>query len=99
MNAIPAEKIDASGTLGHFIAGEYLADDNRPLAVHNPATGKVCRHVAMASAATVGKAIDAAATAFPEWRNTPPAKRARVMFRFRQLLEEHTWACSTGSSG
>lgn len=88
MNAIPAEKIDASGTLGHFIAGEYLADDNRALAVHNPATGKVCRHVAMASAETVGKAIDAAAAAFPEWRNTPPAKRARVMFRFRQLLEE-----------
>jgi malonate-semialdehyde dehydrogenase (acetylating)/methylmalonate-semialdehyde dehydrogenase len=41
----------------------------------------------LASRATVQQAIDAAQAAFPAWRNTPPAKRAQVMFRFKQLLE------------
>jgi acyl-CoA reductase-like NAD-dependent aldehyde dehydrogenase len=43
----------------------------------------------MASQATVEEAIAAAEAAFPAWRDTPPAKRARIMFRFKQLLEEH----------
>jgi len=76
-------------TVGHFINGAVVADDNRPLPVTNPATGHVVRHVAMASRATVKDAIAAAEAAFPAWRNTPPIKRARVMFRFKQLLEEH----------
>ena len=42
----------------------------------------------MASKATVEEAIAAAESAFPEWRSTPPMKRARIMFRFKQLLEE-----------
>jgi len=88
MNAIPAAKIDSSTLLGHFINGQRVADDNRPLPITNPATGEVTKHVAMATEATVKEAILAAASAFPQWRNTPPAKRAKVMFRFRQLLEE-----------
>jgi malonate-semialdehyde dehydrogenase (acetylating)/methylmalonate-semialdehyde dehydrogenase len=43
----------------------------------------------MASQATVEDAISAAEAAFPAWRDTPPAKRARIMFRFKQLLEEN----------
>ena len=35
---------------------------------------------------TVEKAIAAAEAAFPEWRNTPAVKRARIMFRFKELL-------------
>ena len=45
--------------------------------------------VALASADTVRDAIAAAQAAFPAWRDTPPAKRARIMFRFKQLLEEN----------
>ncbi len=89
MNATPASNIDTAGILGHFIGGREVADDNRPLPVTNPATGEVIRHVAMASKATVESAIAAAEAAFPAWRDTPPAKRARIMFRFKQLLEEN----------
>ncbi len=89
MNARPAENVNTANVVGHFIAGRDVADDNRPLPVTNPATGQITKHVAMASKSTVEDAIAAAASAFPAWRNTPPAKRAKVMFRFKQLLEEH----------
>ena len=89
MNARPAEKTDTDQIVGHFINGEVVADTNRPGPVTNPATGKVTRQVAMASKATVEEAIAAAEAAFPAWRDTPPIKRARIMFRFKQLLEEH----------
>jgi len=78
-----------SRILGHYIGGAEVADDNRPAPVHNPATGQVTKQVAMASRTTVQSAIAAAEAAFPAWRDTPPAKRARIMFRFKQLLEEH----------
>jgi len=90
MNATPAESIDAAKVVGHFINGEGVADYNRPVPVTNPATGETTKHVAMASKATVEDAIAAAEAAFPAWRNTSPAKRARVMFRFKALLEEHS---------
>jgi malonate-semialdehyde dehydrogenase (acetylating)/methylmalonate-semialdehyde dehydrogenase len=89
MNATPAKNVDAAAIVGHFINGRDVADDNRPLPVTNPATGQVSQQVAMATKATVEDAIAAAEAAFPAWRNTPPARRARVMFRFKQLLEEH----------
>ena len=89
MSARPAGKIDIANVVGHFINGADVADQNRPEPITNPATGKVTRHVAMASRKTVEKAIAAAEAAFPAWRDTPPAKRARIMFRFKQLLEEH----------
>ena len=89
MNARPASKVDVANVVGHFINGVDVADDNRPEPITNPATGEISRHVAMASKETVESAIAAAEAAFPAWRNTPPAKRARVMFRFKQLLEEH----------
>ena len=89
MNATPASDIDTANTLGHLINGVEVADDNRPEPIFNPATGELTGHVAMASKATVTEAVAAAEAAFPAWRDTPPAKRARIMFRFKQLLEEH----------
>jgi malonate-semialdehyde dehydrogenase (acetylating)/methylmalonate-semialdehyde dehydrogenase len=89
MNATPAKNVDAAAIVGHFINGQDVADDNRPLPVTNPATGEVTRHVAMATQSTVEDAIAAAQAAFPAWRNTPPVKRAKIFFRFKQLLEEH----------
>lgn len=76
-------------TIGHLINGEVRLDDNRTQDVFNPATGKVEKWVALASKATVEEAIAAAETAFPAWRDTPPMKRARVMYRFKELLEQH----------
>ncbi len=78
-----------SQTLGHIINGEYIPDTARCQDVFNPGLGKVIRKVALASADTVDKAITAAENAFPAWRDTPPLKRARIMFRFHQLLTEN----------
>ena len=88
MSARPAQNIDMAKVVGHFVNGQDVADSNRPEPVMNPATGEVTRHVAMASRKTVEAAIAAAEAAFPAWRDTPPIKRARIMFRFKQLLEE-----------
>ncbi|MDG1906342.1 MAG: CoA-acylating methylmalonate-semialdehyde dehydrogenase [Arenicella sp.] len=75
--------------VGHLINGEIVTTSARSLDVFNPATAEITKRVAVADKATVESAIAAAQAAFPEWRNTPPIKRARVMFRFKQLLEEH----------
>ena len=76
-------------TVGHLINGRMVDDAARLQDVYNPSTGAVSKQVALASKATVEQAISAAEAAFPEWRNTPPIKRARVMFRFKELLEQN----------
>jgi len=75
-------------TIGHFIGGESVLTGGRTQPIYNPSTGEVCGAVELASVATVEQAIANAKAAYPEWRNTPPAKRAQVMFRFKMLLEE-----------
>jgi len=75
--------------VGHLINGEISNDSKRTQDVFNPATGTAEKQVALASKETVEQAISAAEAAFPEWRNTPPIKRARVMFRFKELLEKN----------
>jgi len=76
-------------TVGHFINGAPVPDSHRSQNVFNPSTGAVSKQVALASRATVEQAINAAEAAFPAWRATPPLKRARVMFRFKELLEQN----------
>jgi malonate-semialdehyde dehydrogenase (acetylating)/methylmalonate-semialdehyde dehydrogenase len=57
--------------------------------VTNPATGAVTRKVPLGDAADVEAAVAAARAAFPEWRATPPLRRARILTRFRELMETH----------
>ena len=57
--------------------------------VYNPATGEISKEVEIADAQTVNEAVQAAEQAFPAWRDTPVIKRARVMFKFKQLLEQN----------
>ena len=76
-------------TVGHWIDGQLIEDTARTQPVYNPATGSSERQVALASVQTVEAAIAAAEKAFPAWRNTPPLKRARVMSKFKVLLEAH----------
>ncbi|WP_108447003.1 CoA-acylating methylmalonate-semialdehyde dehydrogenase [Halomonas denitrificans] len=76
-------------TLGHLINGTRVDADGRTQDIFNPSTGEVGGQVGLASQATVEAAIAAAQAAFPAWRDTPPAKRARVMYRFKALLEQH----------
>jgi malonate-semialdehyde dehydrogenase (acetylating)/methylmalonate-semialdehyde dehydrogenase len=76
--------------LQHFINGRSVhAADQRLADVFNPATGVVAARVPLASADTTREAIAAAAAALPAWANTPPLRRARVLFKFRELLERH----------
>lgn len=77
-------------TIGHLINGESITPEGRAQDVFNPSTGEVSKQVALASKATVEEAIASAEAAFPAWRNTPPAKRARIMFKFKQLLEDNS---------
>jgi malonate-semialdehyde dehydrogenase (acetylating)/methylmalonate-semialdehyde dehydrogenase len=76
-------------TVGHLINGEEFFEHGRVQDVFNPSTGAVSKQVELASPATVEQAIAAAAEAFPAWRDTPAARRARIMFRFKQLLEDN----------
>ena len=74
-------------TVGHLINGKIIEDAARVQDVYNPATGGSTTRVALASKETVEEAIASAQAAFPAWRNTPAIKRARIMFRFKELLE------------
>lgn len=75
--------------IGHLINGEISTEAERTQPVYNPSTGEISKEVAIASKQTVEKAIAAATEAFPAWRDTPVIKRARVMFKFKELLEKN----------
>jgi malonate-semialdehyde dehydrogenase (acetylating)/methylmalonate-semialdehyde dehydrogenase len=78
----------------HYIGGArwqtpMSGPPQRTSDVFNPATGEVSGLVRMADAATVDAAVQAAKAAFPAWADTPALRRARVMFKFKELLEQH----------
>ncbi len=75
--------------LGHLINGVHRSGKGRSESLYNPSTGEITGQVNLADKALVEEAIAAAKGAFPEWRATPPAKRARIMFKFKDLLEQH----------
>ena len=76
--------------IGHHVNGRVVAGTSvRQQDVFNPATGAVTARVALANAADVNAAVVAAKAAFPAWSDTPPIRRARVMFKFLELLNQH----------
>ena len=76
--------------LSHFIHGQAVAGSSGRFGdVFDPATGQVSAQVPLASRAEVEAAIASAEAAFPGWSATTPLNRARVMFRFKELLERH----------
>jgi malonate-semialdehyde dehydrogenase (acetylating)/methylmalonate-semialdehyde dehydrogenase len=72
-----------------YIGGEWLTPDVAATPVYNPSTGEVIAECPTGGAAEVAAAVEAAAAAFPAWRDTPVVERARVMFRYRQLVEDN----------
>jgi len=73
-----------------FIGGEWL--DQKGLAstpVYNPSTGDIIAECPVGTAAEVNAAVEAAQAAFPAWMETPPVERARILGRFRILLEDN----------
>lgn len=72
-----------------YINGEWTERSDLPTSpVHNPSTGDVIAETPLADASTVNEAVQAAKDAFPSWWETPAIERARVMFKYRTLLEQ-----------
>jgi malonate-semialdehyde dehydrogenase (acetylating) / methylmalonate-semialdehyde dehydrogenase len=93
------EDFTMADMLHHFIGGEKVAGTGgRSGDVTNPATGEVSRQVPLASADEMRKAIQNAADAQPGWAAVTPQNRARVMFRFKALIEEHMEELATLAS-
>ncbi len=80
---------DSTKIVGHLINGEIHYSTGPAQDVFNPSTGEVSKQVQLAQKHIVEDAISAAEAAFPAWRDTPAVKRARVMFRFKELLEQN----------
>jgi malonate-semialdehyde dehydrogenase (acetylating)/methylmalonate-semialdehyde dehydrogenase len=77
-------------TLDNFIGGKWVkAHAPEFFDVHNPALGEVIGRTPLSTAEDVDAAVDAAARAFPGWRDTPVNGRAQVLFRLKALLEQH----------
>ena len=75
--------------IDHYIGGRVVAGTSgRTQDVYNPATGTVTGRVALANKAEVAAAVAAAQAAFPAWADTPPIRRARVLFKFLELLNQ-----------
>ncbi|MGS0743209.1 CoA-acylating methylmalonate-semialdehyde dehydrogenase [Glaciimonas sp. GG7] len=76
--------------LGHFINNQHVASQGeRSSDVFNPATGAVSAKVGLASVSEVDAAVAAAKAAFPAWSALPPLRRARIMFKFKELLDQN----------
>jgi malonate-semialdehyde dehydrogenase (acetylating)/methylmalonate-semialdehyde dehydrogenase len=79
-----------TNSIAHYIDGRRVAGTGtRYGEVFDPATGAPSGRVPLADASEAGRAVEAAAAAFPAWRDTPALHRARVMFRFKELMEAH----------
>src|SRR5918996_6576829 len=77
-------------TISHWINGRTVdAGPERTGAVYDPATGQQTAQVAYATGSEVDAAVTAAQAAYPAWRDTSVVKRARVMFRFLELLQRN----------
>ena len=74
-------------TIEHIIVGGVGGSASRTHKVWNPSTGEVQAEVALGDAALLDKAVQAAKKVQPEWAATNPQKRARVMFRYKELIE------------
>ena len=77
-------------SIAHYISGQATAGTStRAQDVFNPATGAVSGRVSLANVQDVAQAVASAQAAFPAWADTPPLRRARVMFKFLELLNQH----------
>ncbi len=77
-------------TIGHYIAGEHATvASNQTAPVFNPATGEIGAHVLLGGKAEVDAAVAAAHAVATAWAETSPLKRARILFKFKELLDKN----------
>ncbi|MEO6225087.1 MAG: aldehyde dehydrogenase family protein, partial [Sphingomicrobium sp.] len=75
--------------IDHFIAGSSVASGDRHGEVFDPNRGEVQARVRLGTPADLDRAMDAARAAQPAWAATNPQRRARVMFKYKELVEAH----------
>ena len=77
-------------TIGHFIDGEHVeASGDRTHDIYNPNTGEVRRRVSLGTAGDLDTAVESAARAQREWAQVNPQRRSRVLFAYKQMVENH----------
>ncbi|MFM1940333.1 MAG: CoA-acylating methylmalonate-semialdehyde dehydrogenase [Burkholderiaceae bacterium] len=93
----------STATIAHWIEGKpHMGQSARFAPVYNPALGAVASEVLLADASDVDTAVQSAHKAFGAWAETSPLRRARVMFKFKELIEKHhddLAACITREHG
>ena len=78
-------------TINHFVNGKvFHGQSKRTAKVFNPATGEQNAQVKLATTEDINKAVESAKKAFEPWSNKPPLQRARVMFKFKELIEKNS---------
>ncbi|HEX3219321.1 MAG TPA: CoA-acylating methylmalonate-semialdehyde dehydrogenase [Candidatus Limnocylindria bacterium] len=86
----PAAAAEAGERVNHWIGGQRVpGSSGRSGPVYNPATGELARHVDFASVEEVDAAVRSAREAFPGWRATSLSRRTEILFRIRNLVDEH----------
>ena len=77
-------------TIEHFVEGKkYSGNSKRTSFIYNPATGETTAKVKLGSTEDLNKAVEVAQQAFLDWSNTPPLQRARVLFKYKALIEKN----------
>ena len=75
----------------HFIDGKITkGSSTKTSKVFNPATGEQTAEVRLASKSDVDLAVEKAKRAFVDWSRKPPAQRARIIFKFKELIEKNS---------
>ena len=77
-------------TIEHFINGKkYSGNSKKTSSVYDPATGEKTAHVKLGNFEDLNKAVENAKNSFLNWSNTPPLQRARILFKFKELIEKN----------
>src|SRR5699024_10435257 len=73
--------------LKNYIGGKWVESSaDQTESVYNPATGEVIAEVPISNEADLNKAVETAREAFESWKEVPVPKRARILFKYQQLL-------------
>ena len=85
----PAVSQGAPGTIANLVGASWVRPDRGTLPVYDPSSGEVIDSVALSTAEDVDAAVLAAAHTFETWSRVSVIDRARLLFRYRELLEQH----------
>ena len=78
-------------TIEHFVDGQKFSGTSKKIGkVYNPATGEQSGELRLGNSDDLSKAVDSGKKAFELWSNKPPIQRARIMFKFKELIEKNT---------